>query len=124
MNGNHEALFRAAAKQGLSRREFLRAAIGATVGTPLFSFASLHALQTTPTPKAVVITFGGGTRDQETFAADGQENIPRMLQELIPQGTFFTQVVNHGILGHYVAAASIATGVYETLNNFSLTPGA
>ena len=45
-----------------------------------------------------------------------------MLSTLIPQGTFFTQVVNHGILGHYVATASIATGAYETLNNFALTP--
>ena len=26
---------------------------------------------------------------------------------------------NQGILGHYVATASLATGVYETLNNFS-----
>jgi hypothetical protein len=45
-----------------------------------------------------------------------------MLGELIPQGTFYTQVVNHGILGHYVATASLATGVYETLNNFASTP--
>jgi hypothetical protein len=31
-------------------------------------------------------------------------------------------VTNHGILGHYVATASLATGVYETLNNFSAVP--
>jgi len=42
-----------------------------------------------------------------------------MLRELIPQATFFTQVVNHGILGHYVATASLATGVYESFNNFA-----
>jgi hypothetical protein len=28
-------------------------------------------------------------------------------------------VVNRGILGHYVATASLATGVYETFNNFA-----
>ena len=28
-------------------------------------------------------------------------------------------MTNQGILGHYVATASLATGVYETLNNFS-----
>ena len=50
---------------------------------------------------------------------EGQENIPLLLNELIPQATFFTQVVNHGILGHYVATASLATGVYETFNNFA-----
>ena len=75
-------------------------------------------------PKVVVVTFGGGARDEETFAPEGQENIPHMLGELIPQGTFFTQVVNHGILGHYVATASLATGAYETLNNFASTPPA
>ena len=45
-----------------------------------------------------------------------------MLHELIPQSSFFTQVMNQGILGHYVATASLATGVYETLNNFSAVP--
>lgn len=72
--------------------------------------------------KAVVVTFGGGARDEETFALEGQENIPHLIGDLIPQATFFTQVVNHGILGHYVATASLATGVYETLNNFASVP--
>jgi hypothetical protein len=72
--------------------------------------------------KMIVVTFGGGARDQETFAPDGQANIPHMLGELAPQSSFFTQVTNHGILGHYVATASLATGVYETLNNFSAVP--
>jgi hypothetical protein len=67
----------------------------------------------------VVVTFGGGARDQETFMQEGQENIPHLMRELIPQATFFTQVVNRGILGHYVATASLATGVYETFNNFA-----
>jgi hypothetical protein len=72
--------------------------------------------------KVVVITFGGGARDQETFAPEGQINIPHLMSELIPQSTFFTQVVNRGILGHYVATASLATGVYETINNFASLP--
>ena len=50
---------------------------------------------------------------------DGQRNIPHLLRELIPRSTFFAQVVNRGILGHYVATASLATGVYETFNNFA-----
>ena len=72
--------------------------------------------------KVVVITFGGGARDQETFAPEGQENIPHLVKELIPQSAFFTQVINRGILGHYVATASLATGVYETFNNFAAVP--
>ena len=111
-----------AAKRGWDRRAFLRSAVGTAAAGALCGFTPLRALQLPRGQKAVVVTFGGGARDEETFAPEGQENIPRMLGELIPQGTFFTQVINHGILGHYVATASLATGFYETLNNFALTP--
>ncbi len=102
-----------------NRREFLRRITGATAGTALFSMLPHRALALPRTKKAVVVTFGGGARDEETFMPDGQENIPHLLNELIPQSTFYTQVVNRGILGHYVATASLATGVYETFNNFA-----
>jgi hypothetical protein len=52
------------------------------------------------------VTFGGGARDEETFAPEGQENIPNLLHTLAPQSTFNAQVINHGILGHYVATAT------------------
>src|SRR6476619_2372780 len=101
------------------RRRFLRDLIGTAGATTMLSFAPLRAA-TLPRPgKVVVVTFGGGARDDETFMPDGQENIPQLLNQLIPQSTFFTQVVNRGILGHYVATASLATGVYETFNNFA-----
>ena len=48
--------------------------------------------------------------------------MPHLLTDLFPQATFFTQVVNRGILGHYVANASLATGVYEIINNFIAAP--
>ena len=53
---------------------------------------------------------------------DGHENIPHLIGDLLPRATFFSQVVNRGILGHYVANASLATGAYETLNNFIAAP--
>ena len=96
----------------LSRRNFLRSVTGASAATALFGPSSLSALVTPRNRKAVVVTFGGGARDDETFMPDGQENIPHLLNELIPQATFYTNVVNKGILGHYVATASIVTGVY------------
>jgi hypothetical protein len=106
-----------------SRRDFLRAAAGVTLGSALMGASPfVRAESVRRKRKVIVITFGGGARDQETFAPQGQENIPHLLQELIPQSSFFTQVTNHGILGHYVATASLATGVYETLNNFSAVP--
>ena len=79
-------------------------------------------LLASPPKKVLVVTFGGGARDQATFAPDGQENIPNMMQDILPRATLFTQVVNRRILGHYVATASLATGAYETINNFAALP--
>ncbi len=106
-----------------SRRDFLGSAVRLTLGSTLLGPCGLaRAAVFTKRRKIVVITFGGGARDQETFAPEGQINIPHLLRELLPQSTFFTQVVNRGILGHYVATASLATGVYETINNFASLP--
>jgi hypothetical protein len=102
-----------------SRRDFLRDAAGVALGSAVLRPRWARALVSSSKPKVVVLTFGGGARDQETFMIEGQENIPHLMSELIPQSSFFTQVVNRGILGHYVATASLATGVYETFNNFA-----
>ena len=106
-----------------SRRDFLRDVSGLAIGSTVAGGSPfLHGQTVTRKRKVIVITFGGGARDQETFAPEGQGNIPHMLRELAPQSSFFTQVINQGILGHYVATASLTTGVYETLNNFSAVP--
>ena len=105
-----------------TRRDFLRDAAGVALGSAFIRPAWARAAASAPKRKVVVVTFGGGARDQETFMLEGQENIPHLMRELIPQSSFFTQVVNRGILGHYVATASLATGVYETFNNFAAVP--
>jgi hypothetical protein len=105
-----------------NRREFLRSATGIGLAGSLFSVSPAPALALPGAKKVVVVTFGGGARDEETFMPDGQENIPHLLDELIPRATFFSQVINRGILGHYVATASLATGAYETFNNFAAVP--
>jgi len=107
-----------------NRREFLRSAAGLTLGSALLRSSFARAANVPRKKKVVVVTFGGGARDQETFSPEGQENIPNMMRDLLPRATFFTQVVNRGILGHYVATASLATGVYETINNFAALPPA
>src|SRR5579864_5543203 len=104
-----------------TRRDFLRSAAGMTLGSTLLRTSWGRALSSSKR-KVVVVTFGGGARDQETFSPEGQENVPHLIHELFPQATFFAQVVNRGILGHYVATASLATGVYETINNFASLP--
>lgn len=104
----------------LTRREFLGFASKSAAASVLLGGAGrLPALNSKRKQKVVIVTFGGGARDEETFAPEGQENIPNLMKSLLPQSTFFAQVVNHGILGHYVATTSIATGVYETFNNFT-----
>src|SRR5438270_2816077 len=105
-----------------TRRDFLRTTAGVTLGSALMRPAWARAVATPSKRKVVVVTFGGGARDQETFAPEGQENIPHLMRDLIPQASFVTQVVNRGILGHYVATASLATGAYETINNFASLP--
>ncbi len=106
-----------------TRRDFLRTAAGMALGSALLPSRAFAGTGTASGKrKVIVVTFGGGARDQETFAPEGQENIPHLVRELIPQSAFFTQVVNRGILGHYVATASLATGVYETINNFASLP--
>ena len=58
----------------LSRRNFLRAATGAASAAAFFGPAALRGMAIPKNRKAVVVTFGGGARDDETFAPDGQEN--------------------------------------------------
>lgn len=106
-----------------SRREFLKAAAGSALGATSAIAGLGPPLGIPRSEKVVVVTFGGGARDEETLMPDGQANVPFLMRELIPQGTFYGQVINRGILGHYVATASLATGVYETFNNFAaVTP--
>jgi hypothetical protein len=114
-----EYLRQIAQQRALTRRSFLRSAAVTGIASRLLGFAPMRAIALPREQKTVVVTFGGGARDEETFAPEGQENIPNMMNELIPQATFCTQVVNRGILGHYVATASLATGVYERFDNFA-----
>src|ERR1700687_2894166 len=111
-----------AAQLAATRRDFLRTAASLALGSTVLGSSRLLHAAAIPKRKVIVITFGGGARDQETFAPEGQENIQHLIRDLIPRSTFFSQVVNRGILGHYVATASLATGVYETVNNFASLP--
>src|SRR6266550_9480473 len=80
-----------------TRREFLRGAAGVALGSSLLPSSLIARTGISLSKrKVVVVTFGGGARDQETFAPEGQENVPHLMRELAPQSTFFTQVVNRG----------------------------
>ena len=120
--GSESPILETAFRLSSNRREFLRSAAGLTLGSKLLRSPLARAADVARGRKVVVVTFGGGARDQETFAPEGRENIPNIMREMLPRASFFTQVVNRGILGHYVATASLVTGVYETFNNFAAVP--
>lgn len=105
-----------------NRRAFLRSAAGLGAASAVLGFSPLRAAAMQPRQKVIVVTFGGGARDEETWAPEGRENIPNLIGTLLPLSTFFGRVENRGILGHYVATASLATGVYETFDNFAAVP--
>ena len=64
---------------GLTRREFLRTTAGLALGSTLTSASPfVYGEAAAKKRKVIVITFGGGARDQETFAPDGKQNIPHM----------------------------------------------
>lgn len=73
--------------------------------------------------KVVIVTFGGGVRYSETFSAEGLRNIPR-LAALRPEGRFFRQCTNGGVLSHFNSTASIVTGNWQRVDDFGFQPPA
>ncbi len=73
--------------------------------------------------KLIIVTFGGGCRYQETFSPEGLRNIPR-LAELKPQGRFFANCMNSGVLSHYNSTSSIVTGNWQRVDDFGFDQAA
>ena len=108
----------------LSRRNFLRSVTGAGAAAALFGASRCAEWPRRAARKRWSSPLAEARATTRRSCRTGRRTFPHLLNELIPQATFFTQVVNRGILGHYVATASIVTGVYETFNNFaSVSPG-
>ena len=71
--------------------------------------------------RVIIVTFGGGVRYSETFAQEGLGNIPRLVA-LRPQGYFFKNCVNAGVLSHFNSTASILTGNWQRVDDFGFQP--
>jgi hypothetical protein len=67
--------------------------------------------------KVIIVTFGGGVRYSETFAAEGVRNIPRLV-EMRPSGLFYRNCVNAGVLSHFNSSASIISGNWQRVDDF------
>lgn len=71
--------------------------------------------------RVIIVTFGGGVRYSETFTPEGLRNIPR-LAGMRPQGLFFHQCINAGVLSHFNSTASILTGNWQRVDDFGFQP--
>jgi len=111
----------------MRKRDFLRLA-GLAVADRILP-ASLYgywqkALERTPAARRVIlVTFGGGVRYSETFSPEGLRNIPR-LAALRPEGYFFRECWNNGVLSHFNSTASIVTGHWQRVDDFGFQPPA
>jgi len=73
--------------------------------------------------RVIIVTFGGGVRYSETFAPEGQRNIPRLVG-MRPEGYFFENCINSGVLSHFNSTASIVTGNWQRVDDFGFQPPA
>jgi hypothetical protein len=73
--------------------------------------------------KTIIVTFGGGVRYAETFSPGGLRNIPH-LARMRPDGYFFADCRNGGVLSHFNSTASIVTGQWQRVDDFGFEPPA
>lgn len=108
----------------LSKRGFLKLA-GLSIANRVLPPSLLSAAESPGRPggKVIIVTFGGGVRNSETFAPEGLRNIPR-LAALRPQGYFYKTCSNLGVLSHFNATGSIITGNWQRVDDFGLEPPA
>jgi hypothetical protein len=82
--GHGNEFNRGAALRSVNRREFVCGLCGSALATTISGMLPQRAwARASDQRKVVVVTFGGGARDEETFAPQGQENIPRLLHDPI-----------------------------------------
>jgi hypothetical protein len=108
----------------LTKRRFVQLA-GLSIANRILP----HRMWAKPAPqkgdarKVILVTFGGGVRYAETFAPEGLRNIPRLVA-MKPQGLFFRNCTNAGVLSHYNSTASILTGNWQRVDDFGFQPPA
>jgi hypothetical protein len=108
----------------LSKRRFVQLA-GLSIANRILP-GWLHAQESTSrgsANKIIIVTFGGGVRYSETFAPEGLRNIPRLVT-LRPDGYFFKNCINSGVLSHFNSTASILTGNWQRVDDFGFEPPA
>jgi hypothetical protein len=108
----------------LSKRRFVRLA-GLSIANRLLTHRLWAAAEVPKRTghKVIIVTFGGGVRNSETFAPEGLRNIPRLAM-LRPKGYFYRTCSNLGVLSHFNATGSIITGNWQRVDDFGAEPPA
>lgn len=108
------------------RREFFRlaAAFLAEYFLPHRVLAQKNRKFKKPAYHAIVVTFGGGVRFEDTLAPEGWANIPRIASQLVPQGLLYPRVRNEGLTGHFNSTAALLTGCWQNVDSHGSEPPA
>ncbi|WP_348263039.1 hypothetical protein P8935_00435 [Telmatobacter sp. DSM 110680] len=102
-----------------SRRTFLRAAGLLVAGLVLpQSRADQRSLPTSTSEQKVILVVIGGVRRAESFSREGLENIPHLIQDLLPLSLFYTHARNDGVTAHFNAISSILTGNWQRVDDW------
>ena len=106
------------------RRDFIKlaAAFLANHFLPHRVFARNGLDYKKPDRRAIVVTFGGGARYQDTFAPEGWLNIPHLVSDLAPKGILYPQAFNQGLTGHFNSSAALITGSWQYVDSFGSEP--
>jgi hypothetical protein len=99
------------------RRDLLRAA-AALLADSFLPRRGLAAAGADVANRAIVVTFGGGVRWEDTFAPEGWPNIPHLVSDLVPQGLFFPETRYEGLTGHFNATGALVTGCLQNVDAY------
>jgi hypothetical protein len=108
--------------RGLSKRQFVQLS-GLAIVDRILPQTLTAAEPKLKDRKVIIVTFGGGVRYSETFSPEGMRNIPA-LTRLRPEGFFFADCQNRGVLSHFNSTASIVTGNWQRVDDFGFEPPA
>ncbi len=102
------------------RRDLLRGAAALLADALLPRGAAAQEARERPKPerRAIVVTFGGGVRWEETFAPEGWPNIPHLVSDLVPQGLFYPEARYEGLTGHFNATGALVTGCLQNVDAY------
>src|SRR6266705_6341432 len=99
-----------------SRRDVLRGAAALVADALLPRRGSAVPERRPVENRAIVVTFGGGVRWEDTFAPESWSNIPHLVSDLVPQGLFYPETHYDGLTGHFNATGALVTGCLQNVD--------